>query len=349
MRILVRSTNWLGDSVMTIPALKRIRQADPTAYICVLTRPGLRPLFELSGLVDEILHIEKHQDAFRRARSFLAVLGEVRRRHFDVALLFQNAIEAALLTFLARIPRRVGYQSQGRSMLLTHGLKRRRSRELRHETLDYIVLVDNALGAGGADETDKLVKVESLPEIRASEAHRTAARALLRSRGIGDDERNLVVLNPGATNSEAKRWSESSFARVADLFDGDGARVVLIGSSGEEALAKRIELLAQGRRPINLAGLTDIPTLAGVLSLARIVISNDTGTAHVAAALGIPVLTIFGPTNEFETAPLGRRSEVIRAPGIECERCMLRECPIDHRCMTQITPQQVFSRAKRIT
>jgi heptosyltransferase II len=331
---------------MTLPALTKLRQAHPHARISVITKPTLASIFEMSGLVDQVIPYQRESGLFGRTRAFLTNLSAIRQQRFDVAILFQSAFEAALLAFLAGIPRRIGYETQGRGFLLTGTLKKNESRGSRHETLDYITLVDRLQGSEGGPVVVETTGVA--PAMTVSESQRQAATALLRSRGIEVNERPLIVLNPGATNSEAKRWSESRYAEIADRFSSEGAIVVLIGSASEEPLARRIEVLTRVEKPVNLAGLTDLPTLAGLLSMAGLVISNDTGTAHVAAALGTPTLTIFGPTNELETAPLGKRSELIRAPGIECQRCMLRQCPIDHRCMNWITSSEVFARAQEM-
>jgi heptosyltransferase-2 len=172
---------------------------------------------------------------------------------------------------------------------------------------------------------------------------------LLRRFGADSNSRPLIALNAGATNSRAKRWPEDRFAALADqLTDRIGARIVFIGAASEREGAERIIRQMKRREAINLAGETSLSQLIGALDACDLLISNDTGPAHIAAALGRPTLTIFGPTNEFETAPIGTRAELIRAEGVECARCMLRDCPIDHRCMTRIAPADVFERALKL-
>ncbi|HMV50506.1 MAG TPA: glycosyltransferase family 9 protein, partial [Blastocatellia bacterium] len=152
-----------------------------------------------------------------------------------------------------------------------------------------------------------------------------------------------------ATNSRAKCWPEAYFAALADkLIDDFGAQVVFIGAASERANAEGVIQKMARREALNLAGETTMAELVGLLAECSLLVSNDTGPAHVAAALGTPTLTIFGPTNEFETAPTGLRAELIRAPGIDCARCMHRDCPIDHRCMTRITPEDVLARARSL-
>ena len=158
----------------------------------------------------------------------------------------------------------------------------------------------------------------------------------------------VIGLNVGATNSRAKRWPEQKFAELADLLIADQqAKIILLGAKAEREIADRVLALMRQKGATNLAGETDLPTLIGVLARCDLIITNDTGSAHVAAALGRPTLTIFGPTNEFETAPLGPLAEIVRAEGIACARCMLRDCPIDHRCMQQISAGEIISRAEK--
>lgn len=343
-RILVRSTSWLGDAVMTLPALHRLRESRPLALIAVLTKPGLAPLFDLSGVVDDTIIYEKAGGRVARSARFLSLIAILRRQRFDTAILFQSAFEAALIVRLAGIPKRVGYDTQGRAPLLTHVLERPAQGEPHHETLDYLALVDSATGT-----SPNMVSPRSnVPAMIATGAQVEVASALLKSQGAALDGRPLILLNPGATNSEAKRWPETSFAELADRLARElNAQIALVGSASERLLSSGIRTLANDG-PLNLAGLTDLPTLIGLASIASLVVTNDTGTAHISAALGRPTLTIFGPTNEFQTAPLGPRSEIIRASGVECERCMLRQCPIDHRCMTRISSDEAFSRAQRL-
>jgi heptosyltransferase-2 len=158
-----------------------------------------------------------------------------------------------------------------------------------------------------------------------------------------------VALNAGATNSRSKCWHEDRFAVLADYLIGDlKTQIIMIGADSERDNAEKVIGQMKRRGAINLAGKTNMAELIGLLTYCSLLVSNDTGPAHIAAALGRPTLTIFGPTNEFETAPKGPRAEMIRAEYIECARCMLRDCPIDHRCMTRIGPEEVFERAREM-
>jgi heptosyltransferase-2 len=337
-KILVRGTNWLGDAVMTIPALLRLRTSFPDAHITLLAPPRAAEVFSGFAQVDEIFVYRRKEEG---ARAFLAALRHLRREQFEVAILFQNAFEAALLAFLGHAKIRIGYDTQGRGALLTDKLRRGDEHRNRHQTNDYLDLVAQAerICRGRELTSERIIT----PLLAANAQQLQAAAKFLPP----PQPSKLIALNVGATNSRAKCWPEDRFAALADrLVTELNARIVLIGAGSERDNAARV--IAQMQQPQaarNLAGETSIAELIGLLAKCDLLVTNDTGPAHVGAALSIPTLTIFGPTNEFETAPLGLRSALIRADGIECARCMHRECPIDHRCMTRITVDAVAEKA----
>ena len=345
-KILVRATNWLGDAVMTLPALGHLRRTFPDSFICLMSQPSLASFFQASRLVDEILIYRRKE---RGWPEFLSALHRIRQTKFDLAVLFQGSFEAALIARLAGIPIRVGYAVQSRSWLLTHPIAKPELSTPRHQTLDYAQIVDVALNAFGRNNDHPPLDQHShlVPVITPTTAQREAGTQLLREHDVLTSEHPIAMLNAGATNSRAKRWPVDRYAGLADaLTTSFGARIVFLGTPTEREIAERVIQAMKVPNAVNLAGLTDIPTLVGLLSHADLVIGNDTGSAHVAAALGRPTLTIFGPTNEFETAPSGQRSEIVRAEGIECARCMFRDCPIDHRCMIRISTSELVERAR---
>jgi heptosyltransferase-2 len=351
-RIIVRGANWIGDAVMTLPALERLRSSFPRSHISLLATPLTTGLFESSPFIDEVIEYRRREDG---VRAFLEALRLMRARRFDLAALFQNAFEAALLSALGGAPVRIGFASQGRGPLLTHKLRRGPQHSDRRQVHDYLDIVAECervcLGGslGSRISNSESQASNPHPSLTASPAQRRAAESLLRRAGVDSNSRPLVALNAGATNSRAKRWPEDRFAALADrLIESLDSRIVFIGAASERDDAERIIRQMKRRGAINLAGATGMAELIGALDACDLLISNDTGPAHIAAALGRPTLTIFGPTNEFETAPQGARAESIRAEGVECARCMLRDCPIDHRCMTRIAPEEVFERALKL-
>src|SRR5262245_8729526 len=345
-RILVRGTNWIGDAVMSTPALDRLRSSFPVSHITLLAPERTAELFEDCSYFDEILVYRRRE---KGVSAFFEAAASIRARRFDLAVLFQNAFEAALLAWMGRIRLRIGFAAQGRAGLLTHKLYRGSECRNRHQIWDYLDIVAECERACSIPNlqppsTPKSRISDSLPSLTASTKQKHAARVLLGRIGFGASQPSLVVLNAGATNSRAKCWPEDRFAELADrLIDSLKAQIVLIGAASERGSAQGVVDRMKQRGAINLAGETTMRELIGLLDASELLISNDTGPAHIAAALGRPTLTIFGPTNEFETAPTGIQSEIIRAEGIECARCMHRDCPIDHRCMTHLSVDSVFA------
>lgn len=328
---------------MSLPALARLRAAFPQAHIALLAPPRSADVLSGSSLIDEVIVYRRRKEGMS---AFLNTVRRLRQHRFDLAVLFQNAFEAALLAWMSGIRLRIGYDTQGRGLLLTHKLKTGEHQQNRHQTNDYLDLVRECERVVLGSVAN--VPSNNIPVLAASAEQAIAAEKLLAAYGIKSNDQSLIALNAGATNSRAKCWPEDRFAQLADkLVSEIDAYIVLIGAGSERENADRIiSQMNSGNRAINLAGKTSIAELIGLLARCNLLVTNDTGPAHVAAALGTPTLTIFGPTNEFETAPLGLRSSIIRAEGIECARCMHRDCPIDHRCMTRISVDEVLVRGR---
>lgn len=344
--ILVRGTNWLGDAVMTTPALRRLRVAFPAARITLLATPRTTGLFTGSNLVDSVLIYHRQEEG---VQAFWQMTRVLQAHRFDLALLFQNAFEAALLAKFGEIPLRLGYAAQGRSLLLTHRLKRGNQHRNRHQVHDYLDLVALAERVGKGQAAAPLTSPELLPKLNASIDQMQEAEVLLRQQGVDSKHHPVIALNAGATNSRAKCWPEERFAALADQFTTQlQAQIVFIGAPSERENAARVLAQMQTRTALNLAGETSLTQLVGLLARCDLLVSNDTGPAHIAAALGRPTLTLFGPTNEFETAPTGERAAMLRVDEIECARCMQRVCPIDHRCMTRLEVALVAERARQL-
>jgi heptosyltransferase-2 len=337
-RVVVRGTNWVGDAVMTIPALRALRQLLPQAHITLAARPSTAGLFVDADFIDDFLIYE------RRPRDVRAVVRQARawrRRGFDLALLFQNAFEAALIAAGARVPLRLGYATDNRRALLTHPLPMPAWRGERHEVFYYLHLVAEL--ERSLYGTSRVGGQAPDFRLRVSPERQAEARQLLKAHGA-THSRPLVALCPGSTNSRAKRWPTESYAALADrLITEAGADVLLVGAPDELRVSLDVRA-AMREEPILLTGHTNLAEAVAVLSLAALLVTNDTGPAHIAAALERPTLVIFGPTDPRTTRPFSPTAEIIRrAP--DCAPCMLRDCPIDHRCMTGITPAEVFSRS----
>ncbi|MFZ0427481.1 MAG: lipopolysaccharide heptosyltransferase II [Acidobacteriota bacterium] len=333
-RVLVRSTNWIGDVVMSLPALREVRRLHPDAHLAVVARDWVADLYREQGLVDEIV-------SFPSGRSSLRLIG--RLRDFDRAVLFQNAFEAALLASLAGIPDRVGYATQGRGFLLTRKARPRTPGRRLHQVFYYLDL----LHLTGLSDIDYLNRSEFRPDIRlrATRAGLGRARALLAEAGAPADGQ-LMGLNPGATFGPAKRWLTDRYAALADrLIRETGATVLIFGSAAERPIAEAIQGSMKARAII-LSGRTSLETLVALISSCSLFITNDSGPMHLAAALEVPQVALFGSTDEIATGPFDSRAEVIHKH-VDCSPCLRRTCPIDLRCFTRIGVDEVYEAARR--
>lgn len=334
-RIVVRSTNWVGDTVMTVAALRRLRQLFADAHITLVVRPWAEAIFIGADFIDSLMLYDR-----RGMGSTIRQVLEWRRRNFDLAVLFQNAFEAALIPFLARVPLRLGYSTDGRRALLTHPLPLPEWRDGRHEVFYYLNVVEQLETLLNASGTVSNAVVDCSLDV--SESRREQVRKRLEAHIT--QEGPTIALCPGSINSRAKRWPAERYAQLADrLIEERSANLLLIGSKEEIAVAAQVRRFMK-HQPIDLIGSTDLAEAVAFLSVADLVVSNDTGPAHIASALGRPTLVIFGPTNPLTTRPYASSAQVIRQPP-DCAPCMLRDCPIDHRCMTSISVEEVFARS----
>jgi heptosyltransferase-2 len=334
-RLVILAPNWLGDAVMALPAIADVRRVTPGASIAIAARPIIAPLFGLVPTIDEVI-VLPHVASLRDPRSWRALGAGLADRQFDTALLLPNSMHAAIVAARARIPERWGYRAGWRSGLLTRAVRRTSGL---HQVEYYQQLV-HALGfPNGPLE----------PGVIVPPAAREAARRVLEQAGW-DGRTPLVAFAPGAAYGGAKRWPPASFAELATALAADGVRSVMIGSAADAPTGRDV-LSALGSQgsvgPLtNLIGSTDLATLAGVLSHCRALVTNDSGAMHLGAAVGISVTAVFGPTDERATRPLGDAHRVVLNP-VWCRPCMLRECPIDHRCMRGIGVAAVLDAARR--
>ncbi len=338
--VLVLAPNWLGDAVMALPAVADIRHAFPATRLVVAARGPVADLFRLTTTVDEVVTLRWSGRWWRRA-ALAADVEALRPIGADIAMLLPNSFAAAWLASRASVPERWGYGTDLRAQLLTRAIRRPAGSV--HQGAYYQHLTRTCGIEPGPLE----------PALVIADAVVAAARSALTGKGW-DGRSPLIVLAPGAAYGTAKRWIPAYVAElIGELTGARGATCVLVGSRGDHATARMIasSLAAPARaRLIDLTGETTLEQLAGILRGAQACVSNDSGAMHVAAAIGTPLVALFGPTRERETAPLtaaGGRADVLTHP-VWCRPCMLRECPIDHRCMTGITPQRVFASVDRL-
>ena len=331
MRLLVRTPNWLGDVVMALPALAALRAHYPEAALAAACPGPLAPLLSAAPGVDEVVGMPR--GGARRGEA-----EALRRGGFDAVLLLPGSFGSAWIARRAGIPERWGFAGQWRRPLLTRAVTppRRRGGPV-HQVDRYLALV-RGLG---------IEPVAAEPRLEAPAAVRERARTLLAAAGGHDGP--MVGMAPGAAYGHAKRWPPARYAGVAARLVRDlGARVVLLGSAHDRDAGHAIESTLDadvrlGPGFLNLIGRTDLRQLIGLLAACRTLIAGDSGAMHLAAALGVPVTAIFGPTDERLTAPVGGHA-VLTHP-VWCRPCFFRDCPIDHRCMTRISEAEVLHAA----
>lgn len=315
--LLVRATNWVGDAVMSIPALRALREAHPKARITILGRPWVADLYGREPFCD---------DAIAWRGYSLAALRGLRERAFDAALLLQNAFGAAAVTKLAGIPRRVGYARDGRSWLLTDAIAIPRPGEIPpHESYYYLELLRRA----------QWIDAPLPPE------------PFIRLTGYRWTPEPLVGVSPGAAYGGAKRWLPERFAAAAVRVAREtNSSVIVFGTPPERAICARVAaaIAREGVQAVNKAGETSLAGFLDLVSRCRVMLTNDSGSMHIASALGVPTVVVFGATNPVTTGPTGPLARVVREP-VACSPCLKRECPIDHRCMTGVTAERVAAAA----
>jgi heptosyltransferase-2 len=329
-RIIVRSPNWVGDAVLSTPAVRAIRENFPAAQITLVAKPWVAPVFLHNPCVDNIYRYEsegRHGGWLGKVR----LVKKLRREKFDLAILFQNAFEAALLVFLAGVRVRLGYATDCRRVFLTHAIDVDQHDRDGHQIGYYLGILE---GASLESKGEQLTIV-------VSDRERVRAEETLRSCKVRP-ESPLVGINPGAAYGSSKRWPLARYAALCEKIRRlRGAEIIIFGGSEEQAVGQKISSLMKGRCT-DLCGRTNLREAIALIEKCRLFITNDSGLMHVAAALDIPLVAIFGSTDPKATGPRNPRSWVVQSP-VSCAPCFKRECPEDHRCMKRISVDQVYA------
>jgi lipopolysaccharide heptosyltransferase II len=326
-RVMVRATNWLGDAVMSLPALRAIRHVFPHAQVAVVAKPWVTDLYARETAIDRVIPYDaagfgaKHEFAMR-----------LRAERFDCAILLQNAFEAAWMAWIARIPERIGYRRDGRGLLLTRAIPAPEAGEIpRHERFYYLELLRRAELMEHFPECGP-IRLEGIGAAREAGLHRFAEIGIAAP---------VIGISPGAAYGSAKRWLPDRFAETARRLSGS---FVVFGSAAERSLCAQVAAACGGR---SLAGETTLREFIELAAACRLFLTNDSGAMHVASAAGVPTVAVFGATDDTTTGPAGPLARVVRAHA-ECSPCLLRNCPIDHRCMTRVTTDEVAGAALQL-
>ncbi|MCX6593489.1 MAG: lipopolysaccharide heptosyltransferase II [Acidobacteria bacterium] len=314
---LIRATNWVGDAVMSLPALHALRRAHPQAKMTILARPWVADLYGREPFCDELIPWHGYQ---------LKAIAELFSRRFDCAVLLQNAFGAALTVSLAMIPQRIGYDRDARGFLLNDAIQVPQPGEIPpHESFYYLELLRRA---GLIDEP--------LPTV-----------ASIRLSGVQPNPHAQIGVSPGAAYGGAKRWLPERFAESAlQLARQLNTKVMVFGTAGERDVCEQVAYMirAEGIEAHNTAGQTTLRQFIDEVARCRVMITNDSGSMHIASAVGVPTVAVFGATNHITTGPTGTHARVVRHD-VECSPCLQRECHIDHRCMTRVSSDLVAATA----
>ncbi len=330
-KILIRSTNWVGDAVMTTPAVRTVRENFPKARITILCYPWVADVFAASPHVDEVMIFDP-RGAHRGAAGLLRLSSQLRKRGFDAAILLQNAFKAALIAFLTRIPVRAGYIRDGRRPLLTHPVPISPETRKKHQVHYY---QDLCRGLGMKPGPDELFLD---PGREAGEWAAEKRQALV------PEGRLLVGLNPGAAYGPAKRWPVEKYAALAvRLADEMDAAVAVFGTDADRGAGREIAAAVPGRC-LDLTGRTSLAQAMAMIGQCGLFVTNDSGLMHVAAALKVPLAAIFGSTDPVATGPFSENARVVRHE-FDCQPCFATDCKRDFRCMTSIGVDDVMAAA----
>ena len=336
-KILIRATNWVGDAVMSLPAIRAVRARFPEAQVVVLARPWVADLYARETAINRVIPYSA-ASGFRDVPAKLGAARSLRAEKFDCAILFQNAFEAAAVAWLAGIPRRIGYARDGRAALLTDPIPVPKPGDIAlHQRFYYLELLSRA------HLMDEIPRVDAI-RLEGGEAAAREGKNRFEERGI---RLPVIGVSPGAAYGNAKRWLPERFAQAAlEVAGCCGASVAVFGSPSEKELCKLVADMIErgGVSARNLAGETSLREFIEMAAACRVFLTNDSGAMHIASAVGVPTVAVFGATDDSATGPTGPLARVVREP-VECSPCLLRECPIDHRCMTRVSAQQVSGAA----
>ncbi len=322
MEIWVIGPTWVGDAVMATPILANLKAAHPEA------RVGLLASVETGALLRDHPHVDILEVRERGTMGWWRAARALRRRHIDWALVLPNSFQSAMVAYLSGARRRTGYARDGRSALLTEPIAFSPERRL-HQVEEYLALLE---GAG-------VPVVEHQPFLHLAPEEEAFVDRVWQAKGIGPGE-PVLGLNPGAHFGATKLWDPLRHAAVADrLAQEEGVRIVIFGDRKEIPLAARIEENLKAPS-VNMAGGDDLPKLAAMLRRCAVLLTADTGPMHMAAALGTPVVALFGPTDPRHTAPYGEGHTVLRRD-LFCSPCFLKRCPYGHECMEELEVGEV--------
>jgi heptosyltransferase-2 len=333
-KILVRAPNWIGDAIMCLPALSALKKIYPSARITALAKGRVLPVFNACSAVDGVIEYEsggRHAGITGRIK----LSKQIRALHFDLAVLFQNAFDAAFLSFISGVPQRAGYARDFRKRLLTLPVEVTEEIKKKHEVFYYINIINALEGNGRA-----LPPTAPEPKLSLKKDVIKRAEAILIEHNL--DKKHLIGVAPGASYGPAKQWSPEKFAQTLTRLSNEfGLSVIILGGADDKGACDKVADII-GRGALNLAGKTALDTAMALLSFLKVFITNDSGLMHAASALGAPTVAIFGSTDPALTGPLNKNSCVVlkKTP---CAPCFERVCRFRHyMCLNNISADEVY-------
>jgi heptosyltransferase-2 len=333
---MIRSTNWIGDAIMTTPAIRAIRKTFPHANITLLAKPWVVPVFQYSPHIDQIMIYDAH-GCHSGLKGMAQLVQDIRAQQFDTAILLQNAIEAAILSFLGGIERRIGFNTDARGLLLTHAVPISKAIKKIHQTRYYVQMLESVgIQNSGLDL-----------ELFIGLSDRVSAYRFLQKINSSKDFQ-WVGMNPSATYGTAKQWFPKRFAQLADrIARNHHAGILIFGGPKDRQLGEQVCEMMQ-TPAVNLAGQTTLGMAMALIQQCRTFITNDSGLMHIACALQTPLVAIFGSTNPITTGPIGKNSHIVQVR-TSCSPCLLTDCPKDrHLCMEAVNVDKVYQKVEAL-
>ncbi|MBI5748260.1 MAG: lipopolysaccharide heptosyltransferase II [Nitrospinae bacterium] len=340
MKILIRCPNWIGDVMLSIPSISLVREIFPSAHISILIKSNLSPLFDGNPDINEIISFNPDLMSVTEKLKFYRGLKE---KNFDLAILLTNSFESALFIYLAGIKERIGYNKDMRGIFLTEKIPMPSRKYPRmHQADFYLTLIEAFLEARGERREARDKKLFfCIPEDIQKDVDE-----FWNEKGLSKKS-PVIGMNIGASYGSAKRWFPERFAELADrIYSELKGEVILFGGSGDFNIEAEIKGRMQNKA-LSMVGKTTLKSLAAMIKRCHLFITNDSGPMHIAAAVGTPIVAIFGSTDPSETSPLCDKYKIVKRP-VDCSPCWKRECPTDHKCMELISVSDVMDAVKEL-
>ncbi len=320
-KILICGTNWLGDSIISMPAIQIFKKQHPSVSISILVKPALKDIWEMHSAIDEVITFLPNK------KGTFAIASLLQQEKFDIAYIFPNSFRSAVIPYAARIKQRRGMAGKWRSLMLTDIVKKS-NEDAQHQLYEYLNILD-------VDPCTKSL----VPELMVKKELLKS----LKEKFSLDQSKKYAAIIPGAARGDSKRWPDEYFAEVGIYLIEHGMELLVLGSAGERELCQKVSDSC-GNGAVNLAGKSSLPEFAGVLSLCELTVCNDSGGMHLAAAVGSKVIAVFGLTDPVKTGPMGSESEIVAAEGVEVSRDIPRSSKHAAECLRSIKPERVIEK-----